>query len=845
MIPLNLNLNKSKFFSKGTKGSVPISPLLCSELLSQHSDLKHMRIFKDYNNCYIYDKSQGIYINVSLDYLKTLIRKLLKETNVESLYTYSYVNKVFNNLTIGPQNFPGSPCFDKGFIVFNNGVLHLSSGSFIGHNPVLFLNSKLPFVYDPEASCPLFNNFLYELCSGHLDRVQFLKSWLNVIVFQKTSFQVFFVLVGPGASGKSTLATLATALAGREGTITTSLRSLHKDPFELTNLSGKKLILLSDSERYQGDLQIIKQIVGCDSLQGRTKFIQGSHEVIPEGIITIVSNTPLTSKDNSNALTRRMRTFRTDRIFPERVPYLYYNDFGWEGVLSKELPGIFNDIYKQDPRKVYENIVHTKNITSLLEIQNEHNQHINLLLQWVTEEVTEGPGAYLGYKPYKNYKSIFDNSSIIDLYPAYISWCERKNFSIDNHSKFSYEILDVLTQEGYKCSKQRKTKGIYITGVKLRDEVKDRDYLLGSQVETDKENNYEELYDKYIKLLEVSDLKKIINREMKDSISEEEAIKLTKDYTNKTQVNTKEYYDKMLEQVMRARETINNRGIVPYSYKPMGVSPRIVPTNYGKTINGVKRFMREYAYGLAGERCRALGYDIELIDVDLKSCYTSILLGLYPQYLRNIQEVIEKEGLWKHIEGEFSRRGKSEYYNKESVKICTYSSFFQGGNRAMMSGIMDNNRISLGMTTKEFRESSIYENLHEKARGVVKEMMNSEIVLTMREVSTKIREEYMGREMRGPTGHTYKVSEESFKTAYPNYLQSYEFVLISKSIIETIKRYKTVELIGHYHDGVVLAIPKGQRDQIMEVLQEELNSIRIKLGLTYKIEYELKSVFKP
>ena len=163
----------------------------------------------------------------------------------------------------------------------------------------------------------------------------------------------------------------------------------------------------------------------------------------------------------------------------------------------------------------------------------------------------------------------------------------------------------------------------------------------------------------------------------------------------------------------------------------------------------------------------------------------------------------------------------------------------------MMSGIMDNNRISLGMTTKEFRESSIYENLHEKARGVVKEMMNSEIVLTMREVSTKIREEYMGREMRGPTGHTYKVSEESFKTAYPNYLQSYEFVLISKSIIETIKRYKTVELIGHYHDGVVLAIPKGKRDQIMEVLQEELNSIRIKLGLTYKIEYELKSVFKP
>lgn len=842
MFPLDLNINKSKLFSKG----VPVSPLICSELLAQHSDLKHMRIYKDYNNCYVYDKSQGIYVNVSLDYLKTLIRKLLKETNIESLYTYSYVTKVFNNLTIGPQNFPGSPSFDKGFVVFNNGILQLSSGTFVDHNPVLFLNTKLPFKYDPEATCPLFNSFLYELCSGHLDRVKFLKSWLNVLIFQKVSFQVFFVLVGPGASGKSTLATLATALVGREGTITTSLRSLHKDPFELTNLSGKKLILLSDSERYQGDLQIIKQIVGCDSLQGRTKFIQGSQEVIPEGIVTIVTNTPLTSKDNSNALTRRMRIFRTDKIFTERISYLYYNEFSWEGPLSVELPGIFNDIYKQDAEEVYKQIVHSKeHVTSLTDIQNEHNLYINILLQWVIEEITVGPGAYLGYKPYKNYNSILDNSSRIDLYPAYISWCERKNIPYDNHLKFSYEIMDVLTQEGYNCSKQRKTKGMYITGVKLKDEVKDRDYLIGSQLETDKESNYEVLYDTYIKLLGVSELKRAINIEMKDSITEEIAIKLTKDYTDKTHINTKEYYEKMLEQVMRARETINKRGIVPFSYKPMGVSPRIIPTNYGKTINGVKRFVREYAYGLAGERCRALGYDIDLIDVDLKSCYTSILLGLYPQYLRKTQDVIEKEGLWKHIEREFEERGKSKYFNKESVKICTYSSFFQGGNRAMMFGIMDNHRKTLGMTPSEFKDSNIYEDLHEKARGVVEEMMNSDIVLTMREVSTRIKEEYMGKSMIGPTGHTYKVSEESFKTAYPNYLQSYEFVLISKSITETIKRYQTVELIGHYHDGVVLAIPRDLRDEVLEALQEELDSIRIKLGLSYKLEYEVKSVFKP
>jgi phage/plasmid-associated DNA primase len=838
MIPLDLNLKRNKFYTKSLEGSIfPITPLLCSELLTKHSDLKHMRIFKDSSCCYVYDKSLGIYVKFSLDYLKTIIRKLLEETNMEKIYSYYYVTKVFNNLSIGPLSFPGSPSFDKGFIVFQNGTLHIPSRSFSSHSPDHFLNTSLPFIYDPNATSPLFNSFLLEVSSGHFDRVNFLKSWLNVIVFQKIFFQVFFVIVGPGASGKSTLAALATALAGKEGTITTSLRSLHHDPFELTNLSGKKLILLSDSERYQGDLQIIKQIVGCDSLQGRTKFIQGSQEVIPEGIVTVVSNSPLSSKDNSNALTRRMRSFSTEKIFIERVPFLIFKDGSWVGVLSGELPGIFNEVYNMDEDTVYQNIVHmAQTVKSLEVLQIDQNQYINHLLHWVQEEVTLGPGAYIGYKPMKNYRNLLDDTSRRNLYPAYISWCERKNIPFDNHQRFTYDIVLTLTQEGYVCEKIRKSKGMYITGVTLKDEICDRDYLLGSQTELETE-----LYKEYMKILETSELKETLNKAIKGSLSEEIAIKLTNELTKETKINSEKFYGKMFSQFKRGIDIINNHGIVPYSYKSLGVSPRIIPTNYGKSINGVKRNLREYAYGLAVEKC---GLEVELIDVDLKSCYTSILLGLYPHYLSKIQKVIEKEGLWKYIEGEFKKRGKSEYFNKDSVKICTYSSFFQGGNRAMMEGILDNNRRNLGLTPSEFKESSFYEEYHEKARGVVGEMQNSDIVLTMRELSTQIKEEFLGKEMKGPTGHTYMVTEETFKTAYPNYLQSYEFSLISKSVLGTIERYKMVELIGHYHDGVVLAVPAEKREIILETLQNELNKVRLNFKLSYKLEFELKAVYR-
>jgi phage/plasmid-associated DNA primase len=85
---------------------------------------------------------------------------------------------------------------------------------------------------------------------------------------------------------------------------------------------GKKLILISDSEQYSGDLQVLKQIVGNDALQGRAKSIQGSFEVVPEGLVLIVTNHPITSRDTSQALIRRMITFKAERVFEERRPFI-------------------------------------------------------------------------------------------------------------------------------------------------------------------------------------------------------------------------------------------------------------------------------------------------------------------------------------------------------------------------------------------------------------------------------------------------------------------------------------------------------------------------------------------
>ncbi len=94
----------------------------------------------------------------------------------------------------------------------------------------------------------------------------------------------------------------------------------------------------------------------------------------------------------------------------------------------------------------------------------------------------------------------------------------------------------------------------------------------------------------------------------------------------------------------------------------MGVSPRLLPVAYVQSINNSKRALRHQAYQQLGQFLYERG--LVLLDLDLTSGYTSILLGLYPQDLEAIQRAIEGPGLWKYIQSEFIRNGKGDDVHK-------------------------------------------------------------------------------------------------------------------------------------------------------------------------------------
>lgn len=182
------------------------------------------------------------------------------------------------------------------------------------------------------------------------------------------------------------------------------------------------------------------------------------------------------------------------------------------------------------------------------------------------------------------------------------------------------------------------------------------------------------LYDNYYELLKISPYKQGCNKFIRKNMPNVEF--LLDKYFEGHKEFTPEFRTHVGTVIDRGLKVISQNGAIPYNYKPMGNSPRILSVNYGQTINNTKKVIRTELYkylAFANE-------DYVIIDFDLKSCYMSILLGLYPQPLEQIQAAIESEGgLWKHIEHEFASNNASEHYDKPSVKICVYSAFFQGG----------------------------------------------------------------------------------------------------------------------------------------------------------------------
>ncbi len=86
-----------------------------------------------------------------------------------------------------------------------NGTLDLRTGKLRPHDPRDLHTKLAPVVYDPEAKCPRWEQFLAEVFSDSADLPEFLRLLAGYLLTGDTREQAVFFLVGKGANGKSVL----------------------------------------------------------------------------------------------------------------------------------------------------------------------------------------------------------------------------------------------------------------------------------------------------------------------------------------------------------------------------------------------------------------------------------------------------------------------------------------------------------------------------------------------------------------------------------------------------------------------------------------------------------------
>jgi hypothetical protein len=268
----------------------------------------------------------------------------------------------------------------------------------------------------------------------------------------------------------------------------------------------------------------------------------------------------------------------------------------------------------------------------------------------------------------------------------------------------------------------------------------------------------------------------------------------------------------------------------------MGTSPRIIPVSYRDSVNNIKKLLRNDAYEQLN-RFTLKELSRVIVDIDIKACYLSILLGLYPQELSTLQ-LANEQGVWDFIRLEFEKWGCLEIFSKPLVKICVYAALFQGGNKAMADGILEHHRKTLGLTQQQFKQSIFYAECSTFANTFAYHMNNSNVIAELRTLSEKVCKENEGSLLYGPTGHQYIVNKVEFPASFSKFLQSYEFFLIAQTLTKASKQFpESFDILGHFHDGAVILIPE-EKEPILNALEHLIEETRGEIGLAYPISLE-------
>lgn len=349
-------------------------------------------------------------------------------------------------------------------IGFRNGVLDTSTGVFSPHSKAHWLRTLCDVDFTPpvegealETHAPNFWRWLDRAASKNPGKRDVILAALFMVLANRYDWQLFLEVTGPGGSGKSILAEIATMLAGEDNATSATIETL-ESPRERAALIGFSLIRLPDQEKWSGDGAGLKAITGGDAVSVDPKYRDAYSTHIP-AVILAVNNNPMRFTDRSGGVSRR----RVIMHFPEQIAP-EERDPKLKDKIARELAVIVRQLMQKfsDPMTARTLLQSQQNSDEALSIKRDADPTFDFC--GYLEALPEPDGMYMGNA------NIIPRQPHLYLYHAYLVYMEAHGYKNTlSLTMFGKGLSSMLKEYGLNYGKRRTNQGMQ-TNLALRDE---------------------------------------------------------------------------------------------------------------------------------------------------------------------------------------------------------------------------------------------------------------------------------------------------------------------------------------------------------------------------------------
>jgi putative DNA primase/helicase len=230
------------------------------------------------------------------------------------------------------------------YINLQNGTYHISPDKGISRiepfNPEHQLYYQLQFEYNPDATAPIFQNYLDRVLPDKTAQNVLAEYLGYVFIRHNTGFlklEKALVLYGSGANGKSVFYEVVTALLGRENVSTHSLTNLTKDDGYYRAAIENKLVNYCSEISNKLEAETFKQLVSGEGVSARPPYCSPKTITNYAKLIFNANELP-TAPELTHAYFRRFLIIPFNVRIPENEqdPELHRK------IIEHELSGVFN-----------------------------------------------------------------------------------------------------------------------------------------------------------------------------------------------------------------------------------------------------------------------------------------------------------------------------------------------------------------------------------------------------------------------------------------------------------------------------------------------------------------------